>query len=202
MAETVIQGDRGLVVVLESGKHRTDDLFHGVFGIVVEHGELFHLHFAVGDRARLIQTENVHAGEHFQGIHIVDERMVLGQTDDAQGHGDGDQKKHPRGDHAYDHGTSRLNGFGQFRQRFGTVDPEDADGDEQHQRRDDADEEVGGISYFRVRPLVFFGLGREAVDVCFPSDGRHAHAAVAADHKGARQELVARRLMYGDRFAR
>ena len=111
-AETVVERDRRLVVVVGSGEEIAHDLVERKLGVIVEDHKVVYRHSAVGDRPRFIEAEHVDAREHFKGIEILYQGMFFGEPPYADRHGKRSEEQQARGDHPNDDRAGQLNGFG------------------------------------------------------------------------------------------
>ena len=201
VSEAVVEGDGRLIVVVEGGEHAAHDFLEGVVDEVVEDHDVVDGHASVGDGAGLIEAEHVDAGEHFQGIEVLDERLLFGEAHDADRHGEGGEQEKAGGDHADDDGARELDGEAEVGAGCLPVDEEHGGGDEGNENADDADEEADGVHDLRARFFVLARLGGEGVEVRRLADFVGAGAAGAACDVGAGVECFAGRLFDGDGLA-
>ena len=200
--ETVVEGDRGLVVVFQRAQHTAHDLVERIIHIVIEDHAVVHRHSAVGDGARLIQTQHVDARQHFQRIQVLHERLFFGEPHDADRHGKRGEEQQPRRDHADDHGAGELNGEAHVRPRRLPVDPEHRRRDEGDHDADHADKEADGVHDLRLGFFILFRLGSERVEVGRLADLVGADAARAARNVRACVQRFADGFFDGNALAR
>ena len=202
VSEAVIKSNGSLIVVVEGGEHAAHNLLDGMIHKVVEDHHVVDGHSAVRDGARLVKTQNIDAGEHFEGVKILYEGLFFGEAHDADRHCKRGEKKQSRGDHADDDGARELNGEADVAARRAPVDV-------RHERRDDGDEDpdhadkqADGVHDLRLGLFVALCLGRERVKVGRLAHFIGAYAAGAAGDEGAGVQCFAGRFFDGDGFAR
>ena len=95
-----LDGLGGLVIVLRE-RVKCDKRVQGlVIGHAIEGNDLVDVHLARGDGTRLVEAHNIDASERLDAVQLLDEHLVLCETNDAHGeHGRGQQdeplRNHP-----------------------------------------------------------------------------------------------------------
>ena len=132
---------------------------------------LLHVHTGLGDRAGLVDAQNVHARERLNALHIMQQHLPAGKAHGPQHKCDRRQHVKPLGDHADDGGNR---GDDAFLQRLAGI--EIALGKQNHADRHDRkadpfDDPVDRADHFRLLPgLDSLGLARELRDIRFVPD--------------------------------
>ena len=171
-------------------------------GLRVQGHHLPHLHLRTGDGAGLVHAQHVHPGQGLDGVHLVDQRPILGQPHHADRQGHGSQQEQPLRDHA-DQGRHRADhGLLQAQILIDELVVEQRCADGNQHDADEADQAVQGAHHLAFAGAVIF-LGRQrqlgGVGVC--SHLVHPGPALAGDDEAAGQQLVPRLLGDGVRLA-
>lgn len=64
---------------------------------VVEHHDLLHGHAGLGERAGLVDADDVDPRERLDRGHVLDKRLLLREADDRHGHGGAREEHEPSG---------------------------------------------------------------------------------------------------------
>ena len=152
---------------------------------------LLHVHTGLGDRAGLVDAQNVHARERLNALHIMQQHLPAGKAHGPQHERNRRQHVKPLGDHADDGGNR---GDDAFLQRLAGI--EIALGKQNHADRHDRkadpfDDPVDRADHFRLLPgLDSLGLARELRDIRFIPDLVEPRVAPSRHNEAAGQEFA------------
>ena len=171
------EGDGSLVGIGEGVEIGADE-FVKLIG-AVDHQDFIDTHGSIRQCSCLIETKDVDAGEHFDGIEVLHKGVLPGQGDDRTGKGDGSEEVHAgrnHTDHTCGHGLDSICGDvpGRSSDRgVAVIQPLRPEGQSSERNDDDADDlddGIEGTDEFRFRFADFLGLGLDTGDIVVFSD--------------------------------
>ncbi len=111
-AEMPVHGFLRHIGIRESAVHMGDDFINLCRIDTANRYNPLHLKFARRNRAGLVRTQNIDAGERLDRLNFLHKGFFIGKTDDTDDKGDGRQKDEPFRYHPDDTGNRMDDGLG------------------------------------------------------------------------------------------